>query len=391
MNNNTIPNNITLSEWNMEITTSLLPNIIILSVYLVLGICGNVFVLMVYAFQMKKVSDERHFIPILAFFDMIATLYLGVHYIVQCFYQTTFSNNILCKTLVFFVANTTYYSVFILFIIAIQRYMKLCMLQKPSMSILMRRTALFLAILLSALFALPLPFIYGTIKYQSTDYGISGMRCGRLKEGSGVIMTLYSIGFGMYVFVLVTTLIVIYSKILKTVFRNLKEHKSDTTGSTKEIEKTDGDGSRPDIGCKEIEVSIISAKAAKQAMIPETSTDSVGQHVSRSPVANTVESALSGKRRTRNEITRKITIMFFIITTVFVLCYIPKVTILCLEGIYDGFWENLSSSLRPAVTFLYHIFIINNIVNPLIYAFMDIEFRDNAVIFLKRMFNSCMK
>ncbi|CAG2206372.1 unnamed protein product [Mytilus edulis] len=269
--------------------------------------------------------------------------------------------------------------------------MKLCMLQKPSMSISMRKTALFLAILLSILFALPLPFIYGTIKYQSTEYGISGMRCGRLKEGNGVFMILYSIGFGMYVFALVTTLIIIYSKILKTVFRNLKEHKSDTTGSKKEIEKTDENESRPNSSCKETEVSITSAKAAKQAMIPETTSDSVGQHVSKSAVANTVESALSGKRRTRNEITRKVTIMFCIITTVFVLCYIPKVTILCLEGIYDGFWENLSSSLRPAVTFLYHIFIINNIVNPLIYAFMDIEFRDNALILLKRMFNSCIK
>ncbi|CAC5397803.1 unnamed protein product [Mytilus coruscus] len=265
MNINNTFNNITLSEWNEEITNSLIPNIIILSVYLALGTCGNVFVLLVYAFQMKKPSDERYFIPVLAFFDMIATIYLGVHYIIQCFYQTTFSNNILCKTLVFFVANTTYYSVFILFTIAIQRYMKLCMLQKPSISISMRRTALFLAIILSFLFALPLPFTYGTIQHQSTKYGISGMRCGRLKEGNDLIMTLYSIGFGMFVFVLVTTLIIIYGKILKTVFRNLKEHTNDTSGSKKEIQKTDEDENRLDISSKEIELIITSAKAAKQA------------------------------------------------------------------------------------------------------------------------------
>ncbi|CAC5397802.1 CCKAR [Mytilus coruscus] len=380
MNKNTIPNNITLSEWNEEITNSLLPNIIILSVYVALGTCGNVFVLLVYAFQMKKPSDERYFIPVLAFFDMVATIYLGVHYIFQCFNQTTFSNNILCKTLVFFVANTTYTSVFILSIIAIQRYMKVCMPLKPSMSISIKRTALFVAIIISLLFSLTLPFVYGTIPYHSTKYGILGMRCGRLKEGNAFTSTLYSVGTGTMVFVVVTLLIILYGRILKKVFRSLKIHKNDISGDKKEIEKVDEDENCRDIGCSDIEMS-------------ETKPDSVEQqNIQICPVANNSESAVSRKRRIINRrITNKLTLMFFIITTVFILSYIPKVIVLCLEGIYKDFWENLSTSQRPAVTFLYHIFIINNIVNPIIYAFMDMEFRDNAAILLKRMFiNSCV-
>ena len=371
MNNNTIPNNITLSEWNMEITNILLPNIVMLSVYLALGTCGNFFVLMVYAFQMKKQSDERYFIPILAFFDMIATIYLGVHYIFQCFNQTTFSNNILCKTLVFFVANTTYTSVLILSLIAIQRYMKVCKPLKPSMSISMKRTALFLAIILSLLFALILPFVYGTIPYHSIKHGIVGKRCGRLKDGNAFISTLYSVGTGTLVFVAVALLVILYCRIMKKVFRSLKIYKNDRSGDKTDIEINEKDANCRDISCSDIEMS-------------ETKPDSsVGQQ----DIKSRPESAVSRNRRIINRrITNKLTFMFFTITTVFILSYIPKVIVLCLEGIHKDFWENLSNSQRPAVTFLYHIFIINNIVNPIIYAFMDIEFRGNAAILLKRIF-----
>ncbi|XP_052062423.1 cholecystokinin receptor type A-like [Mytilus californianus] len=392
MNINTTFSKVTLSEWNEEITNSLMPNIIILFIYLALGTCGNVFVLLVYAFQMKKPSEERYFIPILAFFDMIATIYLGVHYIFQCFYQTKFSNNILCKTLVFFVGNFNHYSVLILFIIAIQRYRKVCMSLTPSMSTTMKRTALFLVIGVAFLCALPIPFIYGTSPYHSTKYGISGMRCGRLKKGHALIKTLSSIGFGMFVFVIVTSLIIIYGKILRSVYRSLKVHKNDTSASKKEMEKTDEDESHTDIGCKDKEMISTSSITAKQSMIPETNSDFNGQRVVKSrPGSQNMESASTRQRRIHNRrITNKLTVMFFIITIVFLLCYIPKVTVLCLEGIYEDFWENLSTSQRPVVTFLYHIFIFNNIVNPIIYAFMDKEFRDNAAILLKRMFNSCV-
>lgn len=174
------------------------------------------------------------------------------------------------------------------------------------------------------------------------------------------------------------------SRILKTVFSSLKVQKNEESGAKKEIEKTDDDKNRPDIECKDMEMMT----SSNQSMIPETKPDCVGQQAIKSrPVANNMESTASRKQRIINRrITNKLTVMFFIITTVFVLCFIPKVAIMGLEGIDEDFWENLSTSQRPGVTFIYHIFIINNIVNPIIYAFLDIEFRDNAAILLKRIF-----
>jgi hypothetical protein len=67
--------NITLDEWNDEMTLNLIPDTLMLAVYLIVGICGNSIVIVVYAIHMNEVSDERYFIPILATSDLIAVLY----------------------------------------------------------------------------------------------------------------------------------------------------------------------------------------------------------------------------------------------------------------------------------------------------------------------------
>lgn len=91
------------------------------------------------------------------------------------------------------------------------------------------------------------------------------------------------------------------------------------------------------------------------------------------------------KRKRSRRLMNKFSFMFMTVTTVFLICFIPVSTILTLEGFYPDFWEKLSKSQVNIVIWLYRTFIINNISNPLIYAFMDIEFR-NAT---KKLFNRC--
>ncbi|VDI27457.1 Hypothetical predicted protein, partial [Mytilus galloprovincialis] len=168
-----------------------------------------------------------------------------VSFLLLCFNQVTFPNNILCKTLVFFLGNTTYNSVFILFIIAIQRYMKICMPLKQSMTISVKRTALLLALLMSLICASPLPFVFGTIPFHNIDYGISGMRCGRLKDGHLFVEIEYSVFAGICVFVIVTSLIIFYGRIIRTVVHQLQVTKKDLRGKRKKNETTDMDENNP--------------------------------------------------------------------------------------------------------------------------------------------------
>ncbi|VDI61701.1 Hypothetical predicted protein [Mytilus galloprovincialis] len=379
--------NITVSEWNNIISESLIPNIVILTIYVILGTCGNVLVLLVYSFQMKESSDERYFIPILAAFDMIATIYCGIFMIIQSLYQVIFTHNILCKTAQFFIGFTTYIPVLLLLIIAIQRYMKLCRPLKPAMPLHVKRTTLILAIVISFLGALPLPYIYGSIPFHSITYGSIGRRCGKVKEGHRLVRAIYAIVIGVFAVALVTALIVLYSKIGCTVYRKLKMNrsKSSEVEFRNSVSKTDEDGvsgSEYSDGTQNTLDSKIS-----NSNIVKIDKNCKEQQLEKKQQTTTSQPVGSTKRRKDNRsLTHKLTVMFFVITLVFIFSYLPKVILLLVEGLDKDFWENVSNTERPGWMFLYQIFVINNIVNPFIYAFMDIKFRKEATVFLKRFF-----
>ena len=213
--------NFTLYEWNDQITLNLIPDTLMLAVYLVVGICGNSIVIVVYAFQMNEVSDERYFIPILAISDLIAVVHCASSDILKNVKYVTFPSRILCQTIQFFIGVTTYTSIVLLLIIAIPRYMKVCQTPKRPMTVFVKRGMVFLVFLFSFLVALPVPFIYGTLPYKNENHGINGTRCGKLKNSNMIAGVAYECIIGITTVVIVTVLIVLYSKIGYTVYRKL--------------------------------------------------------------------------------------------------------------------------------------------------------------------------
>ncbi|XP_052058956.1 neuropeptides B/W receptor type 1-like [Mytilus californianus] len=79
----------------------------------------------------------------------------------------------------------------------------------------------------------------------------------------------------------------------------------------------------------------------------------------------------------------KFTLMFMAITIIFLISFIPKIFFMVMEGRDSEFWEKLSSSERAGLRFLYRLYILNNVVNPFIYAFMDMKFRKEAKKLIK--------
>lgn len=78
----------------------------------------------------------------------------------------------------------------------------------------------------------------------------------------------------------------------------------------------------------------------------------------------------------------KITAMFMLISLIFIVSFSPKVVIFILECVDSGFWDSLSYSNRLLVRFLDVLFVINNIANPFVYAFLDVKFSQQ----LKKIF-----
>lgn len=209
--------NLTLSEWNDETLLSMI--LVVLAVYLLVGTCGNVLVLLVYACQMKNSSDERFFIPILAACDLIATLYLGSLAIYNSIFIVSNSNSVLCKTTSFFTGLSIFMSICVLLIIALQRYFKICMNLNHSKTRFFKRASLVFASLFSILASSPLPFFMEIVPFHSNRYGVTGVRCETSPKGNTLARNIYFILVGVFAVATGTTVNTLYSNITYKMFK----------------------------------------------------------------------------------------------------------------------------------------------------------------------------
>ena len=99
------------------------------------------------------------------------------------------------------------------------------------------------------------------------------------------------------------------------------------------------------------------------------------------------EMKLDQHAKINKNIMHKFTLMFMLITFIFLICYIPKIVIMIVEALNPTFWEDLSDSGRAAMFFVYRMYIINNIANPFVYAFLDTQFKSN----LKHLCSCCVR
>lgn len=156
-----------VAEWNMELTMLLVPDDIILSLYILLGITGNTLVILVYRFRMRKQSEDRYFIPVLAFSDLSASVICASFGIALNLMQAEFTNTNLCKAWWFFAAFSTFMSILLLTIIAVHRYLKVCRPLGSQMSLFWKRFSIGLAFCISIILGGPTPALYGSVEFPN--------------------------------------------------------------------------------------------------------------------------------------------------------------------------------------------------------------------------------
>lgn len=67
-------------------------------------------------------------------------------------------------------------------------------------------------------------------------------------------------------------------------------------------------------------------------------------------------------------------LMFMIITIIFLVSFLPRMITSIIEGIKVGLWETLNEKVYATVRMLEVLYIVNNLANPFVYAFMDVKF-----------------
>lgn len=363
-----------VKEWNHEIAQSLIPNNIILSLYMVAGVLGNSIVIFIYSFKMKGNKEERYFIPFLAMVDLWASLINASFAIAQNMMQATFDNDHLCKTWWFFSAFSTLTSALFLLIIAVHRYLKVCKPLGRQMTRTWKRFAMCMVLTIAFTLSVSLTNFYGSDPFLNEKLSIYGHRCSRLESANKTESLVFG---GVLLLILLTniiSLVWLYSKIGLTIRKHFKYTKiivhlrtaksseggafnsftgRDTPSNDTENKTGDtGSTTVPQPTCPNTEVV--------------TQTDNNGENF-RPKVSST-------KTRNQKRVIYKFTLMFMLITVIFLICFIPKAIVMLMEARDLSFWEKFSNTERSVLLFVSGIYILNNIINPFIYAFLDRRF-----------------
>jgi membrane protein YdbS with pleckstrin-like domain len=381
-----------VEEWNSELAKALIPNDVLLSLYIILGIFGNVTVILVYGLRMKKKTENRYFIPVLAVSDLTGVIVCSSFALALNMMQAQFYNTHLCKAWWFFAALTTSMSIFLLLIIAAQRYITVCRPVGSQMTLMHKRLAIGLSIGLAIIVAGPTSALYGSVEFPNSDGSIVGVRCSKLKDVSKAGSLVYGVVVVLVILTSITLMIYFYSRIGHKLFIHFK-YRTTVDSDKRRPSCTEQGSSNSESGYdKEMctstsQVDMNTVDQHESNTDDEVDINTVDQRESstneeKTPTSVETKQKTSRQHKSKKDheqinrrVMHKLTIMFMLITFVFLICYIPKVVLLLIEGLDPNFWENFSDSERSAVLFIYRIFILNNVVNPFIYAFMDLEFR----------------
>ncbi|XP_033735870.1 orexin receptor type 1-like [Pecten maximus] len=339
-----------LDQWNSEFVDVLWSDTLLLVMYILIGVVGNSLVIIVYTLRFRDKSEDRFFIPYLAVIDLIACLVCSSFGIAVNQYAVTFTNDPACKA--FWVCSlfTTGCSIFILLVIAVHRYQKICRPFSVQMSLRRKRLSLVGCISVSLLVSLPSLAFYGTSPVIHPEYNITGTRCANIRGPwtKGVAISYKAVILLMCLGVLIS-LIVLYCLIGKAVFKRI------TLNKNRQIQTS-------------VPTAMSSATSSDTVTAIVESVSEDGRKLAPKPMsnANSKKKTIPGYR---------LSVMFMIITAVFVLCYIPKMSMMVFESKNEMFWFTLDISGYGAYRFLYTMYIINSIVNPVIYGFFDKKFR----------------
>ncbi|XP_029637957.1 C3a anaphylatoxin chemotactic receptor-like [Octopus sinensis] len=140
------------------------PALIFLIIMMPIGIFGNLFVLYIYGFRLRK-SPLNIFIFFLAIYDSLSCLFGIPLELTSILYTLDYPNNILCKMDKFMVFFTCTSSELTLLIISLERYNKVCRFNKYQLTIRHAKISAIIINIIAILVSVP-PILY----FDRIDY-----------------------------------------------------------------------------------------------------------------------------------------------------------------------------------------------------------------------------
>ena len=374
--------NYTTADLNQEITHYLYFNTGLLSFYLFLGLTGNISVLYIYTCKMKK-TEERYFIPILAVADILACLAGIILGIVSNFNRANYVLDTFCKVGYFFTWATTSASGFMILLIALNRHLIICRPTSPQLTSDRKRRALIVMISIAVLISGPMLYFLGSrdVPFTYKGQAINATLC-TFRFASGIMNQLQNTYFALQIFLAILNMVVtcgLYIPVGLTIYRRFKLIQQNMRFSVAASSES-GRVPKPQV-CDAVPRNELSVISYNSAAMSENAACSQIDAEKQSPVSKLKLSSLNRRKIYKRKRARyNFTLMFATIILVYVLAYLPTLILFMLPGSDPAnFWFNRSGAELNVLVFLQRAFVLNNIVNPFIYTYFDLSFRNELL------------
>lgn len=311
------PQNLSVEIINAELVHRNMLGVIFLVILLVIGVFGNVVVIILYSAKFKRGTNYRFYVLFLAVLDT-GNCVLGIPWvIVYLLHPVTFPSDILCRGGLFVTFTLGMTGSCSLSLIAFDRYRKICCPLKKQLNHKNAKYSAFAIVAAVLLASWCVPFLYENNQLHLSSSNETGYKC---YLATNSIANRIAKG---YYFILGSAFIMVSIFLTVSYYFIMKKVRFHS----------------------------------KSFQLPKTSHSScIG-------------------RRNSNIHTRKTTITFFIITTVFILTTLPHI----ITGLVFHFDEDLECTMNFTAHSLFNFFYwtvyINNVANPFIYGLSDERFR----------------
>lgn len=386
-------------------TSVMLPSLVYVSFLLLVGIPGNLMVIYVYSLKWRT-NTSRVFILALGSYDFINCLTSITTEIVLLCRFLNFDFPIWCKLSRFLTASINSGSTFILVAIATDRFLRICKIHKDPISVELARSLVFISVFFAALTSWPALMIYGsyTVVFPlKPPLYIKGKTC---LVSDSMVSTMYPLIFVIFLlsahFMVDIVLIALYSFVGRAVyhqqaFRESMIIKSSMKNFTKPVNKSEGSNSnftldeleehRPAIKETKPENSRVSFvfwkklsldyRRSKVQKNPLSQKKKVIKELKQSLKSNPSIDSNTPKPGSKIRAGRT-TLMLFLVTVLFILSFLPYSILVIVRYTDPGFTTRLTSGGKAVYNVFLRSYLLNSVVNPLVYCFISKEFRSRS-------------
>lgn len=343
---------VTLEYLNDEETKRRIIPIIYLTTLLVLGTPGNLMIIYIYFVKFKRKATHRTFVIALALADLLVCSFAIPFEIYQMTREYTFETEWLCKLCRTCKNAMTISSALILLTLSINRYWSICKPLRQQLRYFQALKCIACIVSFSIVFAAPEIFLTG-IKIHYLDHNLIGRDC---SDSENYAHTIYPMIYGTVQLVFYFSCTIILLVMCFLIGRQILIHVTFR---------------------RQFRLSrMFTKRRSKESSVSTTTI------VSRPKVPSlaSLKQFFSNKERnhTKHKNTTsptKVTRTALVVSVCFVIVYMPYITIKLLAAITEGHImppSRLASIIMPLFS---RTHFINNVVNFIIYLYMDLSFR----------------